>query len=78
MPMCTHAYVHATTTTTKTITLTFVLYRAPVDYDLEKARMLNCGNVPSGTCEIPADVDGSGVVDIRDLLEVLSYFNVGC
>merc|ERR1712054_603798 len=49
------------------------------DYDLEKARMLNCGNVlDSDTCEIRADVDGSGVVDIRDLLEVLSFFNIMC
>eukprot|EP01052_Picozoa_sp_SAG31_P043709 SAG31_NODE_7370_length_1707_cov_2.820896_1_plen_97_part_00 len=32
----------------------------------------------SGTCDLYGDVDGSGVVDIADLLLVLSAFNVHC
>ena len=44
-----------------------------------------CGSVvacPSGSCAdgsyLPYDEDKNGVVDVEDLMGMLSYFNVGC
>ena len=39
---------------------------------------LSVGPSPAPACDLRADLDASGVVDIRDLLMVLSYFNVRC